>query len=215
MTDRLVHVVDDDPGVLRSIGRLLKSAGYRVALYPSATALLAHGQAMEPGCILIDMLMPDIDGLSLLEELRRRHVELPAIVMTGETDADRILQATQLGAAGFLEKPFGEEDLLDAIQMAYPPAAPQLDGENQRDTIEDAVSRMEALSTRERQVLIALARGETQKVIAFDLGISVRTVEVHRARMLRRLGFKNVAQAIRLAVIAELGSDGPPPPDES
>ena len=205
----LVHILDDDEAVLRSLGRLLGLAGYPVRLYESAAELLAAASTLVEGCILIDLLMPGMDGLTLLEELRRRGVTLPAIVMTGQVDAESALQASRHGATQFLEKPFTEERLLRTIEGLSRPLAVTRGSEARQQIINDAAERIAGLSKRERQVLAALARGDAHKVIAYDLGISVRTVEVHSARMLRRLRVANLAQALRLSAITELQEEEP------
>ena len=205
MKTSVVHVVDDDAAVLRSLGRLLRSAGHSASLYASGGDLLGSARSLVDGCVLMDVRMPEMDGLVLIEELRRRAVGLPVILMTGRRDIETAVRAARLGVLRVLEKPFLEEQLFRAIDGATGSSPPHPDPRAFGETVEKAASRIATLSKREREVLTALARGDAQKVIAFDLGISVRTVEVHRARMLRRLGVRNLALAIRLAAIAELG----------
>lgn len=206
MSAHLVHVVEDDGAVLRSFGRLLRSAGHEAFLYETPDALLGAIETLAEGCILLDIRMPQMDGLMLLRELRLRRVDLPVIIMTGYADLSTVIRANALGATEFLEKPIPEEKLFRAIEAAEreAPTGRYNPGTN-GPIIKEALGRVAALSRREREVLEALAQGDTQKVIAYDLGISVRTVEVHRARMLRRLGVRNLAQAIGLAAIADLG----------
>jgi two-component system, LuxR family, response regulator FixJ len=200
--ERTVYVVDDDAAVRRSLERLLESAGIRVISYETSFAFLEAAPGLAPGCVLLDLKMPEMDGLELQALLRKRNVSLPAIVMTGQGDVQSAVRAMKAGAIDFIEKPCNDDVLLDAIEAALTkPNRADLG----RDTAE-AARRMATLTPRERQVLDALVKGRPNKVIAFDLGISVRTVEVHRARMMERLGVRQLAQAIRLAVLARLDS---------
>jgi two-component system response regulator FixJ len=195
-----VHVVDDDAGVRRSLERLLDAAGFRTILYESPLAFLQVAPGLASGCVLLDIRMPGMDGLELQARLLALGISLPVIVMTGQGDVQSAVRAMKAGAVDFIEKPYDDEVLLNAIGGALARAgAPNRD----RQTVE-AARRIAALSPREREVLDALLAGRPNKVIAFDLGISVRTVEVHRARMMDRLGTRQLAEAIRLAVMARL-----------
>ena len=199
-TERTVHVVDDDADVLRSLERLLLSAGFTPVLHKSAFAVMDAASGLTTGCLLLDIQMPGMDGLELQARLNDRGVLLPVIVMTGQGDVPTAVRAMKAGAVDFIEKPFADERLLAAIESALGEAArTERDGEAAQ-----AAQRVGALSRRERQVLDGLVAGRPNKVIAYDLGISVRTVEVHRARMLERLGTRHTAEAIRLAVMATL-----------
>ena len=200
MNAATVHVLDDDPAVLRSLGRLLGSVGYRTQLYDSAFALLDAAPDIS-GCILLDVRMPDLDGLEVHGRLRES--ACPVILMTGHGDVEMAVDVLKSGAVDFLEKPFSEERLFSAIAAA-------LQKTNQRpvqQVARRAATKLARLSPREREVLDALVRGEAHKVIAHRLGISARTVELHRARMLQRLGTRHLADAIKLAVLAELAFD--------
>jgi two-component system, LuxR family, response regulator FixJ len=200
VTSATVHVLDDDPAVLRSIGRLLGSVGYRTQLYDSAFALLDAAPDIS-GCILLDVRMPDLSGLEVHERLRDS--ECPVILMTGHGDVEMAVEVLKSGAVDFLEKPFSEERLFAAIAAA-------LQKTNERPVLQvarRAAAKLVKLSAREREVLDALVKGEAHKVIAHRLGISARTVELHRARMLQRLGTRHLADAIKLAVLAELALD--------
>jgi two-component system response regulator FixJ len=199
-TERTVHVVDDDADVLRSLERLLLSAGFTPVLHKSAFAVMDAASGLTTGCLLLDIQMPGMDGLELQARLNDRGILLPVIVMTGQGDVPTAVRAMKAGAVDFIEKPFADERLLAAIESALGEAArTERDGEAAQ-----AAQRVGALSRRERQVLDGLVAGRPNKVIAYDLGISVRTVEVHRARMLERLGTRHTAEAIRLAVMATL-----------
>jgi two-component system response regulator FixJ len=196
-----VHVVDDDPAVRRSLERLLDAAGFHVVSYQSPAAFLNAASGLSAGCVLLDIRMPGVDGLEVQARLNRLRVNLPVIVMTGHGDVPSAVRAMKAGAVDFLEKPFDDETLLNAIGGAFAKASRLIGGD--REAVR-AAQRIATLSPREREVLDALLAGRQNKVIAFDLNISVRTVEVHRARMMERLGTKQFADAIRLAVMATL-----------
>jgi two-component system response regulator FixJ len=201
VVDLTVHVVDDDPAVRRSLERLLDAAGFHVFSYQSPAAFLNAASGLSAGCVLLDIRMPGVDGLEVQARLNRLRVNLPVIVMTGHGDVPSAVRAMKAGAVDFLEKPFDDETLLNAIGGAFAKASRLIGGD--REAVR-AAQRIATLSPREREVLDALLAGRQNKVIAFDLNISVRTVEVHRARMMERLGTKQFADAIRLAVMATL-----------
>jgi two-component system response regulator FixJ len=200
LADRTVHVIDDDAAVRRSLERLLDGAGFQVVSYESPAAFLEAASGLSAGCVLLDIRMPGVDGLEVQARLNRLRVRLPVIVMTGHGDVPSAVRAMKAGAIDFLEKPFGDETLLKVIEGALAKAS-RLIGDREAEW---AAQRIATLSSREREVLDALLAGRPNKVIAFDLNISVRTVEVHRARMMERLGTKQFADAIRLAVMAKL-----------
>jgi len=198
----IVRVVDDDAAIRRSLERLLASAGFTPVSYETPLVFLAAASGRLTGCILLDLWMPGMDGLEVQTRLRQMGVLLPVIVMTARGDVQTAVRAMKAGAIEFIEKPFDDEVLLNAIKASLAPA-----GQGDRaDEILDAARRLGALSPRERQVLDALLAGRPNKLIAYDLGLSVRTVEVHRARMMERLGVRQFAEAIRLAVMAQIGS---------
>ena len=197
MTAHTIHVLDDDPGVRRSLDRLLRSVGYQTRLYDSAFALIEAAPVIS-GCILLDVRMPDMDGLQVHERLRES--PCPVILMTGHADVEMAIHALKAGAADFLEKPFPDDKLLNAIEAALR----QTNVCHVEEIALDAAQKIAGLSPREREVLEGLVFGEAHKAIAHKLGISVRTVELHRARMLRRLGTRRLSDAIKLAVLADL-----------
>ena len=200
---RAVHVVDDDDAVRRALAMLFRSAGIAVATHPSGSAFLEALPALGEdavGCVLTDVRMPGLDGLGLLRRLKEGGFRPPVVVMTAHGDVSTAVRAMKAGAADFVEKPFDDEALLAAVGAALGAARAPAAGVS-----DDAAERIAALSPREREVLDQLVAGKPNKHIARDLGLSPRTVEVHRARMMARLGVGSLAEAVRLAVRAELG----------
>jgi two-component system response regulator FixJ len=195
-----IHIVDDDAGVRRSLERLLRAAGFKVVLYDTALSFLEAAPLLAAGCILLDARMPEIAGLEIQARLKHLRVGLPLIMTSDHGDVRMAVRAMKAGAADFIVKPLDGDHLLAAIEEAL--AHPRYSG--RQGDIAEAVQRVAALSPREREVLDALTAGNPNKTIARDLGISVRTVEVHRARMLERLGTHHLAVAVRLAVMAGL-----------
>ena len=197
---RQVYVVDDDDAMCRSLERLLRSADFVPTSYETPQAFLDAAPNLPAGCLLLDVRMPVMDGLELQARLRLLGISFPFVVMTGQGDTQMAVRAMKEGAVDFLEKPFDDDSLIGAVQAAL---AKSWQVDRDRESVA-AAERLAALSPRERQVLDALVAGQANKSIAFDLGISVRTVEVHRARMMERLGTHQFAEAIRLAVMASL-----------
>ena len=200
--ERTVHVVDDDVGVRRSLERLLDAAAFQVISYETPFAFLEVAPNLAPGCALLDVKMPDMDGWELRVRLLQCNPPLPVIVITAQGDVQCAVRAMKAGAVDFIEKPYNDDVLLNAIEAALGRA----DRADLGCESAEAAERIGTLSPREREVLAALVAGRPNKVIAFDLGISVRTVEVHRARMMERLGVRQFAEAVRLAVLARLSS---------
>lgn len=202
--ERTIHVVDDDAAVRRSLELLLGSMGFITISYAAPDSFLLAAPGLTDGCVLLDVKMPGIGGLEVQARLKTIGFALPIIVITGQGDIQTAVRSMKAGAFDFLEKPYEDEVLLRAIEAAL---ATTPHGHDQQTL--DAVQRIAQLSPREREVLEALVAGASNKVIAFDLGLSVRTVEVHRARMMDRLGTHQLAEAIRLAVLATLASAPP------
>ncbi|TIP92392.1 MAG: response regulator transcription factor FixJ [Mesorhizobium sp.] len=196
----LVHVVDDDIDVRKSLGFLLATSDFAVRLYESASVFLATATGNLDGCIVTDVRMPGIDGIEFLRQLRTRGHTLPVIVMTGHADVALAVQAMKEGAADFIEKPFDDEVLIEAIRSA-------LGNRNQADAAHPQSSeirgRLSALSERERQVLDGLVSGLPNKTIAYDLGISPRTVEIHRANVMSKMAASSLSHLVRMALIVE------------
>ena len=203
LDDRTVHVVDDDPAFLRSMEALLEAAGFAIRAYDSGPAVLEARPQLSGGCMILDVQMPGMNGLELQSRLSELGIRLPMIVMTGQGDIATAVRAMKAGAVDFIEKPFEDDLLLTTIETALATAAGQASRER---TIGEAAALTSTLSPRERQVLQGILAGRSSKMIAHDLGISPRTVEVHRAHMLERLGTRSIAKAIRLAVMAGLAS---------
>lgn len=204
MPDRIVHIVDDDEAVRQSLAFLLGSAGLTVRVYESATAFLASLSAVRKGCIVTDVRMPDMSGIELLQQLRSKACNLPAIVITGHGDVPLAVEAMKAGAVDFIEKPFDQEAILNAVRSAL-----------NRDTSEHGgdgaavVARLATLSERERQVLEGLVAGHPNKTIAHDLGISPRTVEVYRANLMTKMAARSLSELIRMAIIAKVSPSRP------
>jgi two-component system response regulator FixJ len=203
-TKRAVYVLDDDDAVLRSLERLLNSVNFEPITFNRPEVFLAAAQTFKSGCVLLDVRLPGMSGLEVQAQLHKMGNDLPVIVMTGEGDIQTAVCAMKGGAADFLEKPYSEHTLLMAIEAAF-----EKEHRFNRDSeIVEATQRLAILSPREREVLDGLLAGQPNKLIAYQLGISVRTVEVHRARMMERLGMRRLAEALRLAIIARLGRKG-------
>jgi two-component system response regulator FixJ len=197
----VVHIVDDDEAVRQSLAFLLSSAGLAVRVYESATAFLRGLGNVQGGCLITDVRMPDMTGIELVRRIRERACSLPAIVITGHGDVALAVEAMKAGARDFIEKPFDEEAILAAVRAA-------LDRHGQGDDhdLAELTTRLASLSERERQVLDGLVAGQPNKVIARDLGISPRTVEVYRANLMTKMQAKSLSELIRMAILAHISA---------
>lgn len=204
MSDRVVHLVDDDEAIRRSAGFMLKTSGYQVKSYASGVELLKEKE-LTAGCILLDVRMPEMDGLQVQQALKDRGIGFPVIVMTGHGDVNVAVQAMKAGAVDFIEKPFEKAVLLSAIEEGF--ARIEEVGRT-RARAEEARVRLQALTPREHDVLEGLVRGHPNKTIAYDLDISPRTVEIHRANLMSKLGVASLSEALRIAFAAGLGEAG-------
>jgi two-component system response regulator FixJ len=202
--DRVVYIVDDDPAVRRSLERLLDAADFQTVSYATPKAFLQMAASLPVGCALVDIRMPEMSGLEVQEQLRLMKAELPVILVTGQGDVPSAVRAMKAGAVDFIEKPYSDDALIAAIELALKHGVRM----SRTHAIAAAVALIATLSARERQVLDALVAGQPNKIIAFHLRISVRTVEVHRARMMDRLGVSQLGEAVRLAVLATLVDEG-------
>ena len=198
-SDAVIHVVDDDVAVRQSLAFLLASDGLPVRLHESATAFLDNVKSTPAGCIVTDVRMPGIDGIELMRRLRARGVTLPVIVMTGHADVPLAVEAMKAGAVDFVEKPFDDDRFIAIIRMALASQAAMAEHAAQSA---DVRARMGALSERERQVLDGLLAGKANKVIAYDLGISPRTVEIYRANVMSKMQAGSLSDLVRMALIA-------------
>ena len=194
-----VHVVDDDEAMRHSLAFLLETAGHEVRTYASAVEFLEAVPGMERGCIVTDVRMPGLSGLELVERLKAIKVTDPVIVITGHADVPLAVQAMKAGVSDFIEKPFAQEVLLSAIRAALAEGSGSRAEEEGRRLI---LSRIEALSERERQVLDGLVEGKPNKIIAFDLGISARTVEIYRANVMTKMQAGSLSELVRMAMLA-------------
>lgn len=198
-TDGIVHVIDDDEAMRESLAFLLKSAKVPAEVYDSAAVFLDRLPSIKSGCVLTDVRMPDISGIDLLKRLRALKITMPVIVITGHGDVPLAVEAMKCGAADFLEKPFDDEILLAAVRSALSDNASDQEHQAQRAAI---VGRLALLSTRERQVLDGLVAGHANKTIAFDLGISPRTIEIYRANVMTKMEAGSLSELVRMALTA-------------
>lgn len=195
----VVHLIDDDEAVRQALAFLLATAGHAVRVYDSAEAFLSTAGAAQPGCIVSDVRMPGLDGLGLQRRLKEIGITLPMVIMTGHGDVPLAVEAMKAGAIDFIEKPFDDEVLLSAIRAAL-----TRQGETSGRDAETAAIRVKigSLSERERQVLEGLIAGRPNKTIAYDLGLSPRTVEVHRANLMIKMGAGSLSDLVRMALLA-------------
>jgi two-component system response regulator FixJ len=190
-----VFVVDDDDAVRDSLQLLLESAGMTVEAFASPLEFLKSSAPGRPGCLLIDVRMPEMSGIEVQENLAAANRQLPVIVMTGHADVPLAVRAMKAGAVDFIEKPFDDEVIIETVRRALelrPAANPEI------------AQRLASLTPREREVLEGLVAGRANKVIAFDLDISARTVEIYRANMMTKTGARNMAELMRIALAAGL-----------
>ena len=195
-----IFVVDDDEAVRGSLQALLEAEGFVARTFESAGAFLASDASGLPGCLIADIRMPDMDGLELQEELVRRKAPLPVIVVTGHGDVPLAVRAMKAGAIDFLEKPYDEAVLLGSIRRALSEAQ---EASMRVAVAQETAERLASLTEREGQVLELLTAGRPNKVIAYELDISPRTVEIHRARVMEKMRAKSLAELVRMVVAAQ------------
>jgi two-component system response regulator FixJ len=199
-TDRVVHLIDDDDGVRQSLAFLLASAGLAVRVYETASAFLEALGSLQSGCIVSDVRMPGIDGLQLQRRLQALGVRLPVIIITGHGDVSLAVEAMKAGAVDFIEKPFDDETILSAIRIALDHG----DHTGRRETeVVQIQTKLQSLSMREREVLEGLLAGNPNKTIAYDLSLSPRTVEVHRANVMTKMGASSLSALVRMSIVAQ------------
>ena len=200
----LIYVVDDDAAVRTAIRLLLRSANLMVEAYGSADEFLSHFDADTHGCIVLDVRMPGLSGLELQEKLNELNVITPIIFITGHGDVPMAVEAMQMGAVDFIQKPFKDQDLLSRIQTALVRDAHMRRELTERETIR---ARLADLTPRELEVLKLVAEGRANKVIAGDLDLSQRTVEIHRARVMEKMHAKSLAHLVRMVIALENDSN--------
>jgi two-component system response regulator FixJ len=201
MATSLVHVIDDDDALRDSLSFLLGTARLDVKTYESAEAFLSALPGVNSGCIITDVRMPNMSGVDLLRKLNELQIALPVIVITGHGDVQLAVEAMKIGAADFIEKPFDDEMLLNAVRAALARWEDKCKEVSERSSY---VEKLEMLSSRERDVLEGLIAGKANKVIAFDLGISPRTVEIYRANVMTKTGANSLPELVRMALLAGL-----------
>lgn len=206
MADAMIHIVDDDDAVRQSLEFLLGTAGIKARGFESAKAFLEALPQIDSGCIITDVRMPDITGIDLLKRVKQDKPHLPVIVITGHADIALAVEAMKIGAVDFLEKPFDDDALIAAVKSALNDAA----GAGRRNAeLGEIRDKLAGLSNRERQVLLGLVAGQPNKTIAFDLGISPRTVEIYRANLMTKMAANSLSDLVRMAMLANIvgGSD--------
>jgi two-component system, LuxR family, response regulator FixJ len=197
----VVHVIDDDDGLRESLAFLLRSAALEVRSFDSATAFLDALPHTAPGCIITDVRMPDMSGIELLRRLKELKIGVPVIVITGHGDIALAVEAMKIGAADFFEKPFDDDLLVASVRAALRQQEDRTKLDAERANIEHRIS---TLSPREKDVLVGLIEGRANKQIAFDLGISPRTVEIYRANLMNKMQAGSLSDLVRMALIAEM-----------
>ena len=206
MKDRAptVYIVDDDDAIRSALRLLLKSVGLLAATVPSAQEFLAAYDPQQPGCLILDVRMPGMSGLELQQQLNLSGAIIPVIFITGHGDIPMAVEAMQQGAFDFLQKPFRDQDLIDRIQRAL--AKDQTGRAELRERVR-IKERLESLTAREREVLDLVTSGKPNKIMAADLGVSQRTVEIHRARVMEKMGASSLAQLVRMVLDVKGGGE--------
>lgn len=202
--DYTVHVVDDDEAVRKSMAFLLTMSGFTVRVHESATGFLLVAPTIRNGCLITDLRMPDMSGVELLRRLKSADLRIPSVVITGHGDVPMAVEAMKAGALDFIEKPFQDELLIEAVKRAAEQLSESPDGLVDTLAIQ---SRLKDLTERERQVLSSVVAGLANKTIAYDLNISPRTVEVHRANVMAKMKAKSLPELVRMALSAQFDID--------
>jgi two-component system response regulator FixJ len=200
--DPIVYVIDDDEGARHSLEFLLDVAEIRVRSFASADAFLRSSPPLTGACVITDVRMPGTSGVELTAKLKQRDAAVPVIVITGHADVPLAIQAMKAGAADFIEKPFDDETILSSIRKSL---AEKTDDDKLQTERSEVIERIELLSAREREVVDGLIAGKANKVIAFDLEISPRTVEVYRANAMMKMQAKSLSDLVRMMTIAKIG----------
>jgi len=198
MSEPVVHIVDDDPAMRESVAFLLNTEDLATRVYDGAHALLARVAELEPGCVVTDIRMPEMNGLELVGELKKRGVMHPVIVLTGHADVSLAVEAMKAGVLDFLEKPFLDETLLNAVRAALAKDEGESSKARERAEIE---ARLGQLTPRERDVFEAVVAGDSNKAAAIRLGISPRTVEIYRANVMDKMQARTLSELVRMALL--------------
>lgn len=206
MSEFPIYLIDDDDGVRRSVGFMLKTSRLDVQVFADGTAFLKEVKHLDPGCVLLDVRMPGMDGLEVQAELRERGIAYPVVVMTGHGDVDVAVKAMKAGAVDFIEKPFDKRVVLEAVEEGFSRLDRSSEVSQRR---KEASLRLNALTPREYEVLEGLVKGHPNKTIGYDLGISARTVEIHRANVMKKLEVFNLSDLLRIAFAAGVGEREP------
>lgn len=195
-----VHIVDDDSDVADSMSMLLESTGLRTQQYHSAEEFMRGGVAQLVGCLILDVRMPDMNGLELQQEIKLCNTNLPVVFVTGHGDVPMAVQAMKNGALEFLQKPFREQEFIDCVNRALKVNNDALNGHNRLRSIQ---ARIDSLTKREQEIMRLIAAGNITKVVAAKLSISPRTVEIHRARAMEKMQAKTLAQLVQMVIEAQ------------
>lgn len=207
MRERVVHLVDDDDAIRRSAGFLLKTSGFEVVAYASGDEFLKRVRDAASGCVLLDIRMPGTDGLDVQQAMIERGIGLPVVMLTGHGDVALAVRAMKAGAVDFLEKPFEKAALLAAVATAFERIEAS---DKRRYGAAEADVRLALLTPRERDVVAGLVKGHPNKTIAFDLGISPRTIEIHRANLMRKLGATSLSDVLQIGFAASPDDEAEP-----
>jgi len=204
----MIYVVDDDPGVLKAVTRLLRSAGHEVAAFASPLGFLERHDGQSAGCLLLDVSMPELGGLEVQERIARSGSRLAIVFISGHGDIPRSVRAMKAGAVDFLVKPFTDDELLQAVEVALARSRAACRTGAELDALHE---RLDSLTAREREVFEYVVSGRLNKLIARDLGAAEKTVKVHRARVMHKMQAASLADLVRMAV--RMGIHNPSPPD--
>ncbi len=193
----IVHVIDDEPSICRLFERVCTQIGLRTKSYGQAEAFLAEYDPAIPGCVILDVHLPLMSGLELLEEMSRRGWKAPIVIISGKAEVSHAVRAFRLGSIDFLEKPFAKDEIENVVRRAVEVDRVQREGQAERDEIQKRVAK---LTPREKQVMALVVAGKSNRVIAADLGVSPKTVEVHRANVMQKMQADSLAQLVKMVV---------------
>jgi len=195
-----IHIVDDEPELLASLSLILRREGHEVQAFSTGEAFLAVAAELPPGCVLLDLRLPDLDGLEVQHRLGELDTDHAVVLLTGFGEVPDAVSAMRAGAVDFLRKPYRRENLLDALSRA----GEQIEDNLRQRAEREKLGAVNSLSEREIEVLRALATGKQSKVVAYELGLSIRTIDMHRARIIKRLNVANIGAALVMAKDARL-----------